>query len=151
MRAMLVYLGDYPERVHHPREETELFARLKGRDAQLDQTLDRLHRQHGVSLDAVMRIEHQLNRAEFGAQAELSAYVHDIEQFVANYQLHMRIEERDVFPAAERLLSEDEWDAIAAELARERDPLHGLPRDAEFDQLLSLITRITPAPLGLGG
>ncbi|MFN3566002.1 MAG: hemerythrin domain-containing protein, partial [Burkholderiaceae bacterium] len=65
-RAMLVYLADYPQRVHHRREETELFARLRGRDAALDAALDRLGSEHRESLAAVPRLAHQLNRAEFG-------------------------------------------------------------------------------------
>jgi hypothetical protein len=56
----------------------------------------------------------------------------------------MDLEERDVFPAAERLLDDAHWQAIADELARERDPLHGLPPDAPFEELLKQIVRIAP-------
>jgi hemerythrin-like domain-containing protein len=150
MRAMLVYLGDYPERVHHPREETELFARLRGRDADLDRVLARLHDQHAVSLGAVMRLEHQLNRAEFGGADDLARLREEGDRFVSHYFEHMRIEEEEVLPQAERLLSEAEWHSVAAELGRERDPLTGLPRDAPFERLFSSIVRLAPAPIGLG-
>lgn len=143
-RAMLVYLADYPQRVHHRREETELFARLRGRNAALDAALGRLEREHDESLATVLLLAHQLNRAEFGGAEERERYRADAERFVADWYAHIEREEREVFPAAERLLSDAEWASIAQELARERDPLHGLPPDAPFDELLKQIVRIAP-------
>lgn len=143
-RAMLVYLADYPQRVHHRREETELFARLRGREASTDRLLDRLEGEHAASGEAVLRLMHALNRAEFGGTADRERYAAAAARFVADWHAHMEAEERELFPAAERLLGEADWQAIAAELARERDPLHGLPPDAPFDELLKLIVRIAP-------
>jgi len=143
-RAMLVYLGDYPQRVHHRREETELFARLRGRDTALDASLDRLHAEHDASLAAVLRLAYQLNRAEFGAAVERERYRADVDRFVADWYAHIGAEETEVFPAAERLLDDADWQSIADELARERDPLHGLAPDATFDELLKQIVRIAP-------
>lgn len=143
-RAMLVYLADYPQRVHHRREETELFARLRGRDAALDAVLDRLRGEHDDSLATVLRVAHQLNRVEFGGASERERYRADVDRFVADWYAHIEREEREVFPAAERLLGDADWQAIAEELARERDPLHGLPPDAPFEELLKQIVRIAP-------
>lgn len=143
-RAMLVYLADYPQRVHHRREETELFARLRGRDAALDRVLERLAREHDDSLATVLRVAHQLNRVEFGSAVERARYAAAVERFVADWYAHIDAEEREVLPAAERLLDDADWQSIADELARERDPLHGLPPDAPFDELLKQIVRILP-------
>jgi hemerythrin-like domain-containing protein len=143
-RAMLVYLADYPQRVHHRREESELFPRLRGRVAGIDLLLDRLAGEHAASAAAVLRLMHALNRAEFGGAAEREGYAAQVARFVADWHAHIQAEERELFPAAERLLAEADWQAIAGELARERDPLHGLPADAPFDDLLKLIVRIAP-------
>ncbi|GAB4478272.1 MAG: hypothetical protein OHK0044_25100 [Burkholderiaceae bacterium] len=143
-RAMLVYLGDYPQRVHHRREDTELFARLRGRDAALDAVLERLRGEHDASVPAVLRLAHQLNRAEFGVAEERSRYRAEVDRFVADWYAHMSAEETEVFPAAERLLDDADWQSIAQALAHERDPLHGLAPDAPFDELLKQIVRIAP-------
>jgi len=150
MRAMLVYLGDYPEIVHHPREESTFFVPLSGRDPALDVCIAELRGQHETSLEGVMRIEHQLNRAEFGQGHELDRLRTECDRFVVQYLAHIEIEERDVMDRAEDLLSEQQWDAIAAELARRRDPLAGLPRDCDFERLYAAIARLAPAPAGLG-
>jgi hypothetical protein len=67
-----------------------------------------------------------LNRAEFGAAVERERYRADVDRFVADWYAHIGAEETEVFPAAERLLDDADWQSIADELARERDPLHGL-------------------------
>jgi hemerythrin-like domain-containing protein len=149
LRAMLVYLGDYPERVHHPREESELFARLSGRDAQLDIALEKLQAEHRFVHGMVFELEHQLNRAEFVGQADADAFAGRAERFVGAYHAHMQLEEGTVLPQAERLLTAREWDEIAVTLERERDPLHGTRRDAEFEALFASIVRLAPAPIGL--
>lgn len=149
LRAMLLYLSDYPERVHHAQEESQLFRRLLGRDAELDEAIERLHKQHGRSLSAVHRLEHLLNRAEFGQTTDVTLFRFEADRFVASYYDHMRHEEQDVLPAAEALLGDAEWDDMAAGLANERDPLHALSVEARYEELLSTIVRLTPAPLGL--
>lgn len=149
LRAMLLYLSDYPERVHHAQEESQLFSRLQGRDEALDDTLQRLHRQHGNSLVAVHRLEHLLNRAEFGQSTDVSLLRHEIVRFIASYYEHMRLEEQGVLPAAEALLNDAEWGDMADALAHEHDPLHAFSNEARYEELLSTIVRLTPAPLGL--
>src|ERR1700688_1614266 len=45
-RAMLRYIREYPEQVHHPNEDQYLFARLRDRTNELDETLAELESQH---------------------------------------------------------------------------------------------------------
>lgn len=150
LRAMLLYLSDYPERVHHAQEEAALFPRLQGRNGGLDQTIDKLHRQHGHTLTVVHRLEHLLNRAEFGQSTDVTLFKYEAEKFVASYLEHMQVEEQTVLPQAEAFLDDAQWDAIWQLLADARDPLHALPPAAEFETLFSTIVQLTPAPLGLG-
>jgi hemerythrin-like domain-containing protein len=37
---MLYYIREYPEQVHHPKEDRYLFARLRDRTGELDEVLD---------------------------------------------------------------------------------------------------------------
>lgn len=150
-RAMLVYLGDYPERIHHAFEDRELFARLRGRDAALDATLNRLRSQHHHGADTVRALEHKLNCAEFAGAAARQQYAQEVERFVSAYLGHLQVEEREIFVAAERLLTEEEWQALAAVLDEERDPLHGIARDAAFEQLLGQISQVAAPQAGAAG
>jgi hemerythrin-like domain-containing protein len=150
LRAIFVYLGNYPERVHHPREESTLFAAVGGRDAGIDKAIASLREQHATSLANVMRMRHFVNSAEFGGDEDLVTLREQCQQFVASYFVHIETEERDVLAPAEPLLSDDEWAWIASELAADRDPLAGLARVANFDQLIATIDALAPAAIGVG-
>ena len=117
LRAIFVYLGNYPERVHHPREESTLFASLGGRDAKLDETIASLREHHANSLANVVRMQHLVIRAELGGYAASVSLLEQCRQFVAAYFTHIETEERDVLTRAETLLSGHEWACIASELA----------------------------------
>lgn len=41
-RSMLFYISEYPEQLHHPKEERYLFARLRHHANDLDKTIDEL-------------------------------------------------------------------------------------------------------------
>jgi hemerythrin-like domain-containing protein len=64
MRAMLYYIREYPEQVHHPKGDKYLFPRLRSRTDELDEVIEELEAQH-VEGDARVRdLEHALTRCE---------------------------------------------------------------------------------------
>jgi hemerythrin-like domain-containing protein len=54
-RAMLYYIREYPEQVHHRKEDRYLFARLRARTDEFDDVLDELEAQHAEG-DARVRV-----------------------------------------------------------------------------------------------
>lgn len=42
LRAMLLYVDEFPERLHHPKESALLFPKLRGHSSRSDEVLDRL-------------------------------------------------------------------------------------------------------------
>ena len=46
LRAMLFYVDEFPERLHHRKEDEALFPRLRHRCPELAATLDQLERDH---------------------------------------------------------------------------------------------------------
>jgi branched-chain amino acid transport system ATP-binding protein len=61
----------------------------------------------------------------------------------------MRKEERDLLPLAERHLKPEDWEAIDNAFAGNTDPLQNV-KERDFDNLLSRIANLAPAPVGLG-
>ena len=49
IRAMLFYIDEFPERLHHPKESELLFPRLRARSALSGAVLDRLDADHARS------------------------------------------------------------------------------------------------------
>ena len=77
---------------------------------------------------------------------EFLAAVDDYAQF---HWAHMRKEERDLLPLAERHLTPEDWEAIDNAFAGNTDPLESV-KERDFDSLLGRIANLAPAPAGLG-
>lgn len=138
-RAMLLYVNDYPERVHHPNEDRYLFARLRHRTSELDATLAELEFQHARGAGLTHGIAHALARFEFKGAPAFPALRELVDEYARFYFEHMRLEEELVLPAAERFLTEEDWIAIDAALSGNRDPLTGIVIKDDFAKLFSLI------------
>lgn len=124
-RTMLVYMNDYPERVHHPKEDRYLFARLRKRTSELDLTLAELEYQHAQGMGLIHGIQHALARFEFEGLPAFPAFRHLVDEFAKFYTGHMRVEEDAVLSAAAQFLTPQDWIEIEAEFSGIPDPLTG--------------------------
>lgn len=150
LRAMLFYISEYPERLHHPKEDQFLFARLRSKSHEFDGTLDKLESQHGQGESLVHQLEHMLIRLEFAGEEAYVPFMNLVEQYADFYFSHMRVEEEQVLPAAEKCLDEADWKAVGDAFAANIDPLEKKDLKGDFERLFTLIVNIAPAPIGLG-
>ena len=148
-RSMLRYLDEYPERLHHPKEDDYLFARLLVRSPAARPLVEKLKAEHVQGARLVRELESAMLAFEQtwprGAES-LAAAVHAYAEF---HWSHMRCEEQELLPLAEQSLAEEDWVAIEAAFAGNEDPIADL-RGQDFDKLFTRIVSIAPAPFGLG-
>ncbi|TXT37375.1 MAG: hemerythrin HHE cation-binding region [Comamonadaceae bacterium] len=148
--AMVYYIAAFPDRLHHPKEDDWLFARLKQRTPLADELINTLHSQHQAEPAALAGIRRDLGNFEAGVPGSLEA----LQATVANYAdftwTHLRTEENELLPLAEAHLLTSDWDAIAQAFAQNADPLTGSTESDVFDALFHDIVKRTPAPLGWG-
>ena len=78
------------------------------------------------------------------------AFEQAAEHYVGFYLAHMAIEEQQVLPLAERVLTREDWAELDAAFGANRDPLTGHEPEAEYRALFTRILNIVPAPIGLG-
>jgi hemerythrin-like domain-containing protein len=149
-RAMLLYISEYPERLHHPKEDRWLFGPLSRHTADYDEAIAELEAQHAEGEALVHELEHMAIRHEFGGAALLPEFCEMVERYATFYFNHMRMEEELIFPALKRFLTEEEWRDAHQAFAGNFDPLAGQDLKNSFDRLFSTIVSITPAPIGLG-
>lgn len=124
-RAMLLYISEYPEKVHHPKEDQYLFARLRERTNQVNQTLDELESQHMQGESQLRALEHALTHYELEGAAAFQSFSDMVESYAKFYFSHMGLEEDVVLPAAIKFLTPDDWAVIDAQFAANEDPLAG--------------------------
>ena len=150
LRAMLFYVDEFPERLHHRKEDELLFPRVRQRCPELAATLDQLERDHEHGERAIRDLEHALLAFEVLGESRREAFEHAVRGYVDFYLRHMAVEENQVLPAAQRALDAVDWRAIDEAFAANRDPLTGHEPDDEFRPLFSRIVNQAPAPVGLG-
>jgi hemerythrin-like domain-containing protein len=151
MRAMLFYIAEFPERLHHPKESNLLFPKIVKRAPEVMGAIDRLERDHMHSEKAVRELLHLLLAWELLGNTRRDAFVSALGPYVSAYLEHMHLEESVIFPAAETALSEEDWTALNTAFEQNADPLTGKHAPGPvFEKLFSRIVSNAPAPIGLG-
>ncbi|MEM5436732.1 hemerythrin domain-containing protein [Paraburkholderia diazotrophica] len=143
-RAMLYYIREYPERIHHPKEDQYLFARLWHRTRELDKVIAELEAQHVEGETRIENIEHALTRYELTGESAFPKLRAMVDEYAAFYRNHMRLEEEVILPAAQRLLTTEDWVELDDAFGANRDPFEGAKLDEDFQRLFSLIVQTIP-------
>jgi len=151
VRAMLFYIDEYPERLHHPKESNLLFPKVVKASPKVLGAVDRLERDHMYSEKAARELQHLLLSWELLGAARRAAFDEAFKKYVDFYLDHMRLEEEVILPEAEASLSAQDWAEVDAAFEQNADPLTGkYPPTTEYEKLFSLIVQRAPAPVGLG-
>jgi hemerythrin-like domain-containing protein len=155
LRAMLFYVDEFPERLHHPKESRLLFPKLRGRSHQTDTVLDRLDRDHALGEHAIRELEHALLGFEMMGEtdqreARRETFETAVNRYVGFYLEHMHVEEAEILPLAEAVLDAGDWAELDAAFLTNRDPLTGFVAADAYQPLFRTILRTLPASSGLG-
>jgi len=149
LRSMLRYIDEYPERLHHPKEDEHLFARVAARAPQARKLIDELKKEHEQGAGLIRELERALLFFEEGWPAGGREFQQAVDAFADFHWRHMRKEELELLPIAERVLSAADWRAIERAFATNLDPIAEL-QERDYERLFSRIANLAPAPVGLG-
>lgn len=150
LRAMLFYIDEFPEQRHHPKESDLLFPRLVRAVPDLMPVVRQLEADHMSGEGKVRELQHLLLAWELIGESRRTAFTDTARVYVAFYMAHMRTEETQVLPAAEKALDASDWTELDAAFTRDRDPLAGGLRDPCYERLFTRIVLTAPAPIGVG-
>jgi len=150
IRAIFFYIDEFPERLHHAKETSLLFPRLRSRAAEAASVLDTLDEQHARGESAIRELEHLLLAYEQLGERRRKPFIAALNRYVEFYTGHMAIEDTQVMPLAEKRLTEEDWRDLNAAFAENRDPLTGHTPSEEYAALFERIVTMAPAPIGLG-
>ena len=148
-RAMIYYIDQFPERLHHPKEDQYLFARLEARAPEAKVLVDELRAEHVMGAQLIRDLEQALVGLEVGWGGGAQAFRKAVDAYAEFHWSHMRKEEKQLLPLAERTLTAEDWREIDAAFAGNDDPIADL-REQDFEKLFSRIVALAPEPLGLG-
>ena len=148
-RAMLRYIDEFPEQLHHPKEDLFLFPPVAARAPGAQALIDGLRREHQEGKRLIRELERALVLFEDAWPAEGYEFRRAVDNYADFHWRHMRKEEQELLPLAEKHLSAADWQAIDAAFDANRDPIADV-RENDFRALFSRIVKLAPEPVGLG-
>lgn len=150
LRAMMFYIDEFPERLHHTKESELLFPVIRQRAPELAPVLDRLDADHARGEAAIRGLEHALLAFEVMGPSRREDFETAVQRYIGFYLEHMALEEESVIPTARAALTADDWQLLDAAFEANRDPLTGHEPADEYRALFRRIAMAAPAPIGLG-
>lgn len=123
--AILQYCLEYPDAVHHPKEDL-IYGALRKRDPALAAEVGDLEEEHRGLATAARELAELVERA-LAEDLVDREHVHGLTRdFIGRYRHHIEREERHVFPAARQVLSNQDWADIDSRMeGSSGDPLFG--------------------------
>ena len=109
LRALLFYIDEFPERLHHPKESELLFPRVARLVPETLELIARLEQDHEQGESAVRELQHLLLAWELVGDSRRAAFEQAVKHYLDFYLEHMRLEETVILPAAQKVLSEADW------------------------------------------
>jgi hemerythrin-like domain-containing protein len=150
LRAMLFYIDEFPERLHHPTESNLLFPKLARARPELMPVIRQLESDHVQGEGRVRELQHLLLGWELIGDSRRAPFAAALDVYVQFYLAHMRVEEQLLLPAAQQSLSPADWAELDAAFEAHRDPLASGVHEPGYDRLFTRIVLSAPAPVGVG-
>ena len=150
LRSILFYVDEFPEKRHHRKESELLFPKLRARTPMSRDLLDRLDEDHARGERNIRELEHALLGFEMMGEPRRKAFEQAAERYVEFYLAHMALEEQQLLPLAERVLTDEDWAELDEAFTTHRDPLTGHEPEADYRALFTRIVNLVPTPIGFG-
>jgi hemerythrin-like domain-containing protein len=148
-RAMIRYIDEYPELLHHPKEDKYLFARLAAACPEARPLIERLESEHTEGARLVRELERALLLYEDARPDGWAALSDMVDEYTQFHWDHMRLEEKELLPLAERSFTAQDWKVVDEGFASNTDPIAQV-KEKDFQALFSRLVNLAPAPVGLG-
>jgi hemerythrin-like domain-containing protein len=143
MLDVIRYLRYFPDRYHHPREDVA-FARLIKRDPEMKPLVDQLRQEHRVIAAAGTELLKYLEQVVDDVVVERAKVEAAAATYLVYYRRHLALEDRDIVPRAEQLLTREDWDAVMAAIPAGPDPLFGEDFEPRYRELRRQIALAAP-------
>jgi len=151
MTSIVEYLEAFPNRIHHPKEESQIFLRMRLRAPEKCTTLlGKLlldHQKETEHIAALIKTLREYQAGESNGRVRLAELAGSYAKFLDK---HIDLEDDEAFPLAEKLLTDDDWQAVDASFLLNDDPLaREHIETGHFDKLHRRILSLGAPPPGL--
>ena len=140
LQSLAEYLSGYPDECHHPIEDI-ILQRLCMRNPGAMPDVDVLLKEHREIKRLTGLLATTVTAAVNTGDAQAPELGEVMQQLVYYYRNHIMMEEEYFFPAAAKVLSKEDWEAIEFDLYTGDDPLFSSAAHVRFQKLREEIER----------
>ncbi len=150
LQGIVYYFREFPLRLHHPKEEAYLFSAMRSRCPEVESTLTTLEAQHHQEPSLISGLEGALNNYKEIGTAGFARFATDAEAYAKFVWGHLKLEEREILPAAKAHLKDEDWQEIAQAFSENGDPRFDQTQEEAFRDLIARILSRIPATRPVG-
>jgi len=142
LSRLLKYQYDFGERLHHPKEEQYLFARLLDNSEDAVDMIHSLSVQHRELGERLKQIYTRLQSADGLPENEMmDMLAEEIDAYVDIQWRHLNMEEKLIIPAARYMLSAEDWEDIALAFRVQQRMADGAKADSVYQEVVTRLGR----------
>ena len=146
---VLVYMAQFSQRSHHPKEDDYLFPILRQRSTDAATTLNALQADHRGDPAKLQALRASVVATVAGTLS-VASLASQLRSYTAHLKTHILLEEQKLLPLARKVLLKEDWTDINRVFHDASHPLFGEQQQAEFRELYHRIVSTAPETLGLG-
>jgi len=132
MRSIIVYIQEYPEKIHHPLEDM-IFSILIERvdDLEFVQELIAEHTQ----LEVVTRRLRESLESLSNGMVSMEDLEQQLSEFLVGQRQHIYLEEAEVYPLVQSVLTKEDWKRLDSAVPVLDEPLFGRRTRQDYERL----------------
>ncbi len=132
MRSIIVYIQEYPEKIHHPLEDM-IFSILIERvdDVEFVQELITEHTQ----LEVVTRRLRETLESLSNGIVSTEELEQQLSEFLVGQRQHIYLEEAEVYPLVQSVLTKEDWKKLHSAVPVLDEPLFGRRTRQDYERL----------------
>ncbi len=138
VRDIMLYVTEYPDVVHHPKEDI-VYRHLKSLRPEIHTDLERVETDHQYLEELGRKLRNGIEAISIGANLNRDELIEKLYHYTDQHREHMYWEEINLFSLADELQHHGDWSEVVLKNNEISDPLFGSPVERKYRRLLAKI------------
>ena len=138
VRDIMLYVTEYPDVVHHPKEDI-VYRHLKLLRPEIHAELERVETDHQYIEKYGLKLRNSVEALSIGGTLDREDLIEKFHHYIEQLREHMYWEETELFSLADELRHFGDWSEVVPKNNEITDPLFGSRVERKYGRLLARI------------
>jgi hemerythrin-like domain-containing protein len=138
VRDIMLYVTEYPDVVHHPKEDI-VYRHLQSLRPEIRTDLERVETDHQYFEESGLKLRNDMEAISIGAEINREELIERFHHYMEQLREHMYWEETELFSLADELQLYGDWSEVVLKNNEISDPLFGSRVERKYRRLLAKI------------